>query len=141
MSKLSHGLDHVSKRGMIDFIAQNWDSVGFSTVAENFCKRDLVCVQHNVGKSHNTTQSAFSIPKSPFQHNMMDFTELIPARGYKYCRVVDMFSKWVEAFPCKHQNQLLNNCYRRSFHGGEFQKNCCQTMALILSTIQSNFWS
>lgn len=34
---------------------------------------------------------------------MLDFIELTPARGYKYCLVVvDLFSKWIEAFPCKH---------------------------------------
>lgn len=47
MAKLSHGLDNVSKGGMTDFIAQNLDSIGFSTVAENLCKREGVCsAQH-----------------------------------------------------------------------------------------------
>lgn len=38
---------------------------------------------------------------------MMDFIELSPARGYKYCLVVvDRISKWVEAFPCKHADAI-----------------------------------
>lgn len=41
-------------------------------------------------------------PDMPFEHLMMDFIELTPAEGKKYClMVVDMFSKWVEAFPTK----------------------------------------
>ncbi|XP_042254706.1 uncharacterized protein LOC121887791 [Thunnus maccoyii] len=57
MAKLSHGPDHVSKGGMTEFIAQNWDSIGFSTVAENFCKRCLVCAQHNIGESSSSIAS------------------------------------------------------------------------------------
>ena len=103
MAKMAHGLDHVSKQGMIDLIGQTWDAIGFTAAAENYCKRCLVCAQHNVGKSHKPTQSAFPTPSSPFQHIMMDYIELTPARGYKYCLViVDLFSKWIEAFPCRH---------------------------------------
>ena len=75
MAKLVHRRDHVPRGGMIDFIAQNWDAIGFSTVADNFCKKCLVCAQHSVGESHNTIQSAFPIPRSPFRHLMMDYIE------------------------------------------------------------------
>lgn len=103
MAELAHGLDRISKGGMIDFIAQNLDSIWFGTVAENSCKRCLVYAQHNTCKKLNTTRSAFPTPSSPFQHLKIYFTELTPARGYKYCLVVvDLFSKWVEDFPCKH---------------------------------------
>lgn len=35
----------------------------------------------------------------------MDFIELTPSEGKKYCLVlVDMFSKWVEAFPTSKQD-------------------------------------
>jgi len=39
---------------------------------------------------------------------MMDFIELSPAEGKKYCLViVDMWSKWIEVFPAKHQSSQV----------------------------------
>lgn len=36
---------------------------------------------------------------------MMDFIELMPVIGYKYAlSITDLFSKWIEAFPCKHSD-------------------------------------
>lgn len=55
--------------------------------------------------SHNSLfqQAVFPAPDTPFQHLMMDYIELTLARGYKYCLlIVNMFSKWIEAFPCRH---------------------------------------
>jgi hypothetical protein len=50
--------------------------------------------------------SAHPTPEGPFEHIMMDFIELSPCQGYKYCPViVDAFSKWVEAFPCRHPTE------------------------------------
>ena len=44
-------------------------------------------------------------PERPFEHVMTDFIELSPREGKKYCLVmVDMFSKWVEAFPSPRAN-------------------------------------
>ena len=37
-----------------------------------------------------------------FEHLMMDFIELTPCEGNKYCLVIiDMFSKWIDTFPCR----------------------------------------
>lgn len=52
---------------------------------------------NNVGRvqSHPRTEG-------PFEHLMMDFIELNPCEGNKYCLViVDTFSKWIEGFPCR----------------------------------------
>ena len=46
--------------------------------------------------------ASHSRPEGPFEHLMMDFIELTHCEGYKYCLViVDMFSKWIEAFTCR----------------------------------------
>ncbi len=44
-------------------------------------------------------------PTGPFEYLQMDFIELSPCEGKKYCLVlVDMWSKWVEAFPTSKQD-------------------------------------
>lgn len=54
-----------------------------------------------------TRQAAHPPPDFPFQHLQMDFITMPPALGKRYCLViVDMFSKWVEAFPTKHQTAM-----------------------------------
>lgn len=53
-------------------------------------------------QSKKAIYSAHPTPDLPFQHLQMDFIELTPCQGYKYCLViVDMFSKWVECFPSR----------------------------------------
>lgn len=50
-------------------------------------------------------KAAHPAPTRPFEHVMMDFIELKLPAGKKYCLVmVDMWSKWVEAFPSATQS-------------------------------------
>ncbi len=49
-AKLTHGLDHVSKAGMIMQMRELWFTKGFTVVAENFCKRCVTCNTHNVAR-------------------------------------------------------------------------------------------
>ena len=52
-------------------------------------------------------QAAHPPPDKPFDHLQMDFIELTPSEGKKYCLViVDMFSKWVEVFPTSKQDTV-----------------------------------
>lgn len=58
---------------------------------------------NNVGRvqSHPRTEG-------PFEHLMMDFIELNPCEGNKYCLViVDTFSKWIEGFLAGELQQQL----------------------------------
>lgn len=79
--------------------------VGFSVIAAKHCQACLICARCNVGKAIKVCdQAAHPPPLQPFEHLIMDFIELTPAGGKKYCLVmVDMWSKWVEAFPCSAQ--------------------------------------
>ncbi|CAL9706360.1 unnamed protein product [Knipowitschia caucasica] len=102
-AKLTHGLDHVSKGNMFQAVQQFWFTKGFSTFAAEFCRSCLICAQNNPGRPRSLAQVAHPAPTRPFEHVMMDFIELTPSEGKKFCLVmVDMFSKWVEAFPAKH---------------------------------------
>lgn len=54
----------------------------------------------NAGRSIKIHETAgHSAPTRPFEY-ISDFIELTPSEGKKHCLViVDMWSKWVEAFP------------------------------------------
>ncbi len=47
-AKLTHGLDHVSKAGMIMQMRELWVTKGFTVVAENFCKKCVTCNTHTM---------------------------------------------------------------------------------------------
>lgn len=65
----------------------------------------MVCATLNAGKTKTITHATHPPPDRPFEHLMVDFIELSPAEGKKYCLVIaDMWSKWAEAFPAKHQS-------------------------------------
>lgn len=87
-------------------IATHWFTKGFSVTAQKHCETCLTCARCNTGKAVKVAGTAAHPPPSrPFEHLMMDFIELTPAGGKRYCLVmVDMWSKWVEAFPCSTQS-------------------------------------
>ncbi len=104
-AKLTHGLDHVSKAGMIMQMKELWFTKGFTVFAENFCKRCVTCNTHNVARGIKTPLASQPAPAGPFEYLMMDFIELTPCGKQKHCLVmVDMWSKWVEAFPTSKQD-------------------------------------
>ncbi len=104
-AKLTHGLDHVSKAGMIMQMRELRFTKGFTVVAENFCKRCVTCNTHNVARGIKTPLASQPAPAGPFEYLMMDFIELTPCGKQKHCLVmVDMWSKWVEAFPTSKQD-------------------------------------
>ncbi|XP_027142002.1 protein NYNRIN-like [Larimichthys crocea] len=104
-AKLTHGLDHVSKGGMLQAITQHWFTKGFAAYAQKYCQSCVICATYNAGRGIPVPAAAHPTPDKPFDHLMMDFIELTPDKGKKYCLVmVDMWSKWVEAFPAKHAN-------------------------------------
>lgn len=81
----------------------NWFTKGFSTVAQEYCSRCMICSTNNVGKGQTMKTVGHPSPDKPFSHVMIDYIQLTPSEGKKYCVVaVDMFSKWVEAMPTKH---------------------------------------
>ncbi|XP_062863525.1 uncharacterized protein LOC134325307 [Trichomycterus rosablanca] len=105
-AKMAHGVDHCSRGGMVDAVKQQWFVKGFSNYSQTFSKKCLTCLKVNsagaVQKTHTHPE-----PDMPFDHLQMDFIELTPCQKKKYVLViVDMFSKWVEAYPTTHQDTL-----------------------------------
>ncbi len=79
--KLTHGPDHVVKGGMMDILNKLWYAPGFSTFADHFCKKCVVCTTNNVGRGVPMPLSAHPKPEGPFEHLMMDFILLTPCRS------------------------------------------------------------
>ncbi|KAK7925340.1 hypothetical protein WMY93_007650 [Mugilogobius chulae] len=103
MAVIAHGRDHTSKGGMVDAVTRNWFTKGFTTYAQKFCQACAICWAHNPGKTKTIPLAAHPPPERPFAHVQMDFIELTPCQGKKYCLVmVDIWSRHVEAFACKH---------------------------------------
>uniref|UniRef100_A0AAQ4RT80 ribonuclease H n=1 Tax=Gasterosteus aculeatus aculeatus TaxID=481459 RepID=A0AAQ4RT80_GASAC len=79
-AKLTHGLDHVSKGGMLSIIDATWFTKGFAAYAQRFCQACITCATHNVGRSVQVSHhAAHPPPARPFEHVMMDFVELSPS--------------------------------------------------------------
>ena len=77
-------------------ISQHWFTKGFSSYSQKFCQACMICATNNIGRGMQAPQAAHPPPDKPFDHLQMDFIELTPSEGKKYCLViVDMFSKWV----------------------------------------------
>ncbi len=90
----------VKRGGFVETAYRYWYTQGFSNYSQNVCLRCLVCLRQNAGRDQAMKQSCHPAPDAPFDHLMMDFTELSPCEGKKYCLViVDIFSKWTEVFP------------------------------------------
>ena len=93
-AKLTHGLDHVSKGGMLDALTKFWFIKGFSSYGQKYSQACMICATNNAGKGTSVPQAAHPPPTRPFDHLMMEFIEHTPAKGKKYCLVmVDMWSK------------------------------------------------
>ena len=83
-------------------ISQHWFTKGFTAYAQKYCQSCMICTSYNPGGQIQNAQRAVTClpPTRPFEHVMMDFIELSPSEGKKYCLVmVDMWSKWTETFP------------------------------------------
>ncbi len=104
-AKSIHGKDHVSKGGMVTQMKELWFTKGFTTFAEIFCKRCVICNTHNVARGIKMSQISQLTPTAPFEYPQIDFIELSPCEGKKYClMLVEKWSKWVEAFPTSKQD-------------------------------------
>ncbi len=65
-AKSIHGKDHVSKGGMVTQMKELWFTKGFTTFAEKFCKRCVICNTHNEAKGIKMSQVSQPTPIGPF---------------------------------------------------------------------------
>lgn len=92
---------------MVQQVHQIYTTYGFSNYSKNFCRGCLICAKHNAQGNLRPKRGKFPEAQYPFQRLNMDFIELSPSEGKKYCLVIiDQFTKWVEIFPSNKADAL-----------------------------------
>ena len=99
----AHAQGHMGARGIMEVICQTWNAPGGTKAAAEVVSNCATCGKHN-RKHAAKKRGAHPPPSGPFQHLQMDFITLPAYKHHRYVLViVDMFSKWVEAFATTNQ--------------------------------------
>ena len=147
LAKISHGQDHASKSKMIDLVNKHWFAPGFTTFADRFCAKCVICMTNNIGRGLPVPDSAQPKADGPWEYLMLDFITLNPCQNYRHALViVDMWSRWVECYPCRDESAktvadiLLRHIFPRwglcskmgSDNGSSFVNKVIQSLAKSL---------
>lgn len=88
--------------GCCSYCNRDWCVPSFPSVAHSYCQHCVICQQHNIGKAVKAKRAAHLPPWGPFVNIQIDFIQMSICCGYEYVLVlVDVFTTWVEAFPCR----------------------------------------
>ncbi|XDV15093.1 hypothetical protein PO909_015233 [Leuciscus waleckii] len=103
LMQLYHGKVHAGAKAMKAQISETWWWPRMMRDIDDYCRRCLICMKANVGKSVKVRMSHAPRPTGPWTHLQIDFTgPLSPSGGYQYILVImDRFTRWVEAFPTR----------------------------------------
>lgn len=97
-----HSLGHVGVDKMNHRFAQVWWSPKFGAVAKDLVRRCITCMKNNNDRKVKMPMLKSPAPPGPFRHLQVDYITLPPCKGYRdVLVVVDKFSRWIEAYPCK----------------------------------------
>ena len=95
------------QRGMCASIGKQWFVPGFSPIAEQYCRIYHVCQEHNPGREAQMAPDGHPAPFGQFVHIQIDFIQPPKCCGFEFVLViVDLFSKWVEAYPCRKADAI-----------------------------------
>uniref|UniRef100_UPI00358EBF0B protein NYNRIN-like n=2 Tax=Myxine glutinosa TaxID=7769 RepID=UPI00358EBF0B len=153
LARMAHQNGHVCHRGVMRQVTSTWAAPGLSAVVTMVCRSCAICQRHNRGapprRRHNVGHPA---PVGPFCHIQFDFFNLPPCMSFKHVLVVvDMFTKWVEAYPCVRADAItVAKCLLRHFicrfgvpqkvssdQGGHFTGDVIKAVLKALGVIQS----
>ncbi|XP_041438390.1 uncharacterized protein LOC121400039 [Xenopus laevis] len=144
----AHGIGHRSSKLTLAEMQKHFIAKNLRQHCSTFVKTCLTCLRANTLGTHKVHQN-LPPPIAPFSHWQVDFTH-IPKIGklQEYLLVfTDHFSRWVEAFPCRHEDAktvvkfLVNDIIPRfgcpqqinSDNGPAFVSKVLQ---LLISTLQ-----
>uniref|UniRef100_UPI00358E4792 protein NYNRIN-like n=1 Tax=Myxine glutinosa TaxID=7769 RepID=UPI00358E4792 len=153
LARMAHQNGHVCHRGVMRQVTSTWAAPGLSAAVTMVCRSCAICQRHNRGapprRRHNVGHPA---PVGPFCHIQFDFFNLPPCMSFKHVLVVvDMFTKWVEAYPCVRADAItVAKCLLRHFicrfgvpqkvssdQGGHFTGDVIKAVLKALGVIQS----
>lgn len=99
-----HGLTHVNYKGIYEYIAKLFFTIGLEQQARNVVNRCLICARCNPDLKA-ARHEHLPPPGGPWHQLQIDFCHMPGFRGFSYMLVVvDIFSKWPEAFPARKEN-------------------------------------
>eukprot|EP00062_Callorhinchus_milii_P007419 gi/632949226/ref/XP_007890028.1/ PREDICTED: protein NYNRIN-like [Callorhinchus milii] len=102
MAHVLHNFSYEGTQSMYNWITNLWFAPGLTPFLQQVVKHCVTCQIFNPGKAEDVTPASHPPPQGPFEHLQMDFIQLPKAEGYQYVLVIiDMFSRWIEAFPCR----------------------------------------
>uniref|UniRef100_A0A5F8HBR7 Gag-Pol polyprotein n=1 Tax=Monodelphis domestica TaxID=13616 RepID=A0A5F8HBR7_MONDO len=101
MMEYLHSISHWGPDKLVSIARKYWWG-RLRRAAEDVYLQCQICPKYNISKPLKPMPGKFPLPEAPFQVWQIDFIQLPPHAGYKFVLVmVCMFSRWVEAFPCR----------------------------------------
>lgn len=77
-------------------------------IAQSRIQQHIVCQRKNPNMAYKVVLGAIKSGSVPDECWQIDFTESPRKGGYKYLLVlVDTFSRWPEAFPCRDRKSVV----------------------------------
>lgn len=67
-AKLTNGVDHVSKWGMMSDISKHWLTRCFTIFSQKLCESCVIYATKNSGRGIKVQQAAYPAPQRPFEH-------------------------------------------------------------------------
>ncbi|XP_073346961.1 protein NYNRIN-like [Pagrus major] len=106
--KQAHGPAHESKKTTLKNIDILWWHLYMTSMVDNYVNECTICTEHNTRLTYKCPIGKFPVPDAPFKDITIDFTDMGAenrVQGYRYLLVmVDRFTKWVEAIPCRKED-------------------------------------
>lgn len=105
--KQAHGPAHEGRKTTQMNIEKCWWHPHMTALVENYVSDCQTCNAHNSKTTYRCPMGGYPVPPAPFHDITIDFTDMGAenrVKGYRYMLVmVDRFTKWVEAIPCRNE--------------------------------------
>lgn len=103
LAHAAHAVSHMGNGGVVNQVNKSWYAPGISVETKKIIQNCIPC--QKFAQKPKRELRAYDWVYGPFQHLQIDFIELPPCKGFRFClTVVDLFSGWPECFPVRYQS-------------------------------------